>query len=131
MDIVLPNINNKEEVVIKDTGISEFINRETISNDTIGSTDNFEYPYYMIDLTNVDTVNSMFFKSISSIGNVDGDINLYVRSKSDTIYLLKFLKEDIGLLRTFLKEKCILYKNYGQGEEKIENRDMQGSRIYL
>lgn len=138
-EIAIPSIESTEDVYsdLYTEGVEDAITGKQVKQVLVASADEFEYPSYLIDMTNVGVITEGALNAIYGLlsgGNTAAAV--YIKNKDK---ILKIGYGDDGIFYTVLNSvlkqmfngKCIIYKNKGNGFKRIRENEVDAVRLNL
>lgn len=137
-EIAIPSIESTEDVYsdLYTEGVEDAITGKQVKQVLVASADEFEYPSYLIDMTNVGVITEGALNAIYGLLSGGGNTAVYIKNKDK---ILKIGHGDDGIFYTVLNSvlkqmfngKCIIYKNKGNGFKRIRENEVDAVRLNL
>lgn len=139
-EIAIPSIESTEDVYLDlyTEGVEDAITGKQVKQVLVASADEFEYPSYLIDMTNVGVITEGALNAIYGLLSGGGNtaVAVYIKNKDK---ILKIGHGDDGIFYTVLNSvlkqmfngKCIIYKNKGNGFKRIRENEVDAVRLNL
>lgn len=137
----MPTDGNKQEKsveMLKSEGIERAIKGETVKSIMLPEDLQIDFPNYVIDLSDMETINDFQMKSIDSLLHSQGDLPIYLNTKLGIVKIGKGKTEILDrllalIVTSLLGPKCKLYKNYVPGEipKVVSTKDICTMRMRI
>lgn len=140
-DVVIPGMGNEVEDKSSEyselytEGLEKAITGKQVKQVIVASADDFEYPSYLIDMTNVGYITEESLNAIDGL-LTGGDVAVYIKN-GDRVMKVGSGEDSIfyavlnGVLKQMFAGKCVVYKNKGDGFKILKENEVDTVRLNL
>lgn len=137
----MPSINKEqsgEESTLKSEGTEDAISGVSVKTVLIKEDSDIEYPNYILDFSNVGSVNVIQKSALKSLISEDGDTSIYLYNKDAIVKIGSGIGETLSTLINIINQSTMngevaVYKDVIPGEEieEIHGKDITKLRMRI
>lgn len=140
--LILPGekADNEEDKLdfkeITESNVDYAISGEVVRSTLTTKNSGLMAPYYMLDLSHVESLTNALFTAIKTFLKANGDTYFYIKTKDKILSKGKVEREQDhmilkSVLDSLLGDECRLYMNLGKKLEEVNTRDVRSVRLKL